>query len=293
MKSLSFPALGFLALGFAGNLGLAQTYNFESSSSGSLLSGQSGWSSNDANQADGVENLQTSFFPGTPGTNSGVIGGFWTDESDNPITPSSRTTLLNASVTSTPSSLTPLLRLRWIQNISNTDQDNGKRDSFGWTVRSGSTGLLSLLANPDAPTSNDMTVVASAGEAGSSLLPSSYTPNIPTIARGSAYAFELVLNPNAWTWSAKISGSFSAGYESINDWATIVQNAGLGGTSGSLIDGFAATWITQDANPANAGRNVMAFDNVEITTIVPEPSSLALFTFGSLSLLAARRRSRS
>jgi len=112
-------------------------------------------------------------------------------------------------------------------------------------------------------------------------------PSNVDLNRGEAYAFEILVNPTSWTWSAKVSGNFTADYESISDWSTIIQNAAMGGTTGSTIDGFAATWITQDSNPANAGRNVMAFDNINI---VPEPSTVSLVTLGSLALLASRRQ---
>lgn len=286
------PALPLLFLigwlGVAGN-SWAQTNNFESLSGGSILSSQTGWNSTDTNQADGVEAEQSLFFPGTSGSNLGIIGGYWSD-GGSLIAPSSRSTFLTADVTATTSLSSPLLRFRWLQNISNTDQDNGRRDTFGWSVRSGSTSLLSLISTPNSPTSDSMTVRGYSGDTSGSFLGGSFTPNVATTARGSAYAFEILLNPGSWTWSAKISGSFSTDYEAISNWSTLIQNAALGGTQGSAIDGFAATWTTQDSDPANAGRNVMAFDNIQISS-VPEPSTLTLLTLGSISLFALRRRS--
>lgn len=278
--------VGLLVAGIFASTVHSQNYNFESFSNGSILSSQTGWSSNDSNQADGVENLQSPFFIGTTGNNVGVIGGFYTD-GGSLITPSGRPIFLKADVTATPSTDYPFLRFRWLQNISNTDQDNGKRDSFGWTVRSGTTSLLTLISDPTSPSSNSLRVRGYTGGPGGSLLGGSFTPNIATLNRGEAYAFEIEVNPNTWTWSAKVSGNFSVDYESISTWSTIIQNAAMGASSGSPIDGFAATWITQDGNPANAGRNIMAFDNIQI---VPEPSTFSLVTLGSLALLATRRR---
>lgn len=285
MKASPF-SISLLIVGVFASTARTQTYNFESLSSGTILSNQPGWTSSDSNQADGVENLQSSFFPGTTGNNVGIIGGFYED-GGSLITPSSRSIFLNANVTATPSMAYPFLRFRWLQNISNTDQDNGKRDSFGWTVRSGSTSLLSLISDPTSSSSDFLRVKGYTGGPDGSLLGGGFTPNIATLNRGQSYAFEIVVNPTSWTWSAKVSGSFTADYESISDWATIIQNAAMGGSAGSSINGFAATWITQDSNPTNAGRNVMAFDNINI---VPEPSTLSLLTFSSLALLAARRR---
>ena len=282
MKAL-FPFVGLLIAGFFASTIHSQTYNFESYSNGSSLSSQPGWTSSDLNQADGVENLQSAFFPGTSGANVGIIGGFWED-SGSLITPSNRVNLLTAPVTAASSTDYPFLRFRWIQNISNTDQDNGKRDRFGWTVRSGSTSLLSLISDPLSSTSNILRVRGYNSETSSSHL---VAPSNVDLNRGEAYAFEILVNPTSWTWSAKVSGNFTADYESISDWSTIIQNAAMGGTTGSTIDGFAATWITQDSNPANAGRNVMAFDNINI---VPEPSTVSLVTLGSLALLASRRQ---
>lgn len=290
MRPALSPLFLIAWLGIAGS-SWAQTYNFEYLAGGSILSSQSGWISTDTNQADGVEAEQSLFFPGTSGTKVGILGGYWTDGPSGPlITPSSRTSLLSANVTASPDSSNPLLRFRWLQNISNTDQDNGRRDSFGWAVRSGSTSLLSLISEPNSPGSSSMTVRGYAGDPVGSFLGSSFTPNVATTARGSAYAFEILLNPVTWTWSAKISGSFATDYEAITNWSTIIQNAALGGTQGSTVDGFAAIWTTQDSDPANAGRNVMAFDNIQINS-VPEPTTLSLITFGSLALLALRRRS--
>lgn len=288
MKALPW-FLGLLSFGISASLVQAQTYDFENLGGGSILSGQSGWSSTDTNQSDGVESEQNLFFPGTSGTNVGIVGGYWSDGST-PITPSLRTSLLTASVSALPSADYPFLRFRWIQNISNSDQDNGKRDSFGWTVRSGTHGLLSLVSTPDSPSANSMTVQGYQGDTSGTLLGGSFTPNVATLLRGESYAFQIEVNPNAWTWSAKVSGSFGLDYDAISDWSLIVNNAAMGGTSGSAIDGFAAIWTTQDSDPANAGRNVMAFDNINI---VPEPSSLSLVTLGSLAFLAARRRSHS
>ena len=278
-----FISLSVAWLG-AASVSWSQTYNFESIAGGAILSDQSGWSSTDSNQADGVEAEQSIFFPTTSGNNVGIIGGYWG------LTPSSGTTFLTATVSATPSADYPFLRFRWLQNINNTDQDSGQRDSFGWTVRSGTSNLLSLISDPTTPTSNSVQVRGYTGGPTGTLLGGSFTPNVATLSRGESYAFEIVVNPTAWTWSAKVSGDFTTDFNNITSWSTIIQNAALGGSSGSTINGFAATWITQDSNPANAGKNLMAFDNINI---VPEPSTFSLLTFGSLALLATRRRSHS
>lgn len=280
MKGAPCPLSLLVACVGMASVSWSQTYNFESISGGSILS-ESGWTTTDSNQSDGVEAEQSIFFPLTSGNNVGIIGGYWG------LTPSSRTTFLTASVTATPSADYPFLRFRWLQNINNTDQDNGKRDSFGWTVRSDSTSLLSLISDPTFPTSNSVRVRGYTGEPTGTPLGGSFTPNIATLNRGESYAFEIQVNPTAWTWSARVSGDFTTDFDNITSWSTIIQNAAMGGSSGSTINGFAATWITQDSNQANAGKNLMAFDNINI---VPEPSTVSLVTLGSLALLAARRR---
>ena len=63
-----------VCLGMSG-VSWSQTYNFESISGGSILS-ESGWTTTDSNQADGVEAEQNLFFPTTSGNNVGLIGGY-------------------------------------------------------------------------------------------------------------------------------------------------------------------------------------------------------------------------
>ena len=84
--------LGLLCFGISTSLVQAQTYDFENLTGGSILSGQLGWTSTDANQSDGVELEQHLFFPGTSGSKVGIVGGYWSNGS-NPITPSLRTSL--------------------------------------------------------------------------------------------------------------------------------------------------------------------------------------------------------
>ncbi|MCX6935044.1 MAG: PEP-CTERM sorting domain-containing protein [Verrucomicrobia bacterium] len=285
-KPIAFLFVALAVLSFS-TLAHSQNYNFEGASAGSILSSESGWSTTDLNQADGVEAEANLFFPTTSG-NVGIIGGYWSYDG-NLITPSSRTTFLTADVSTLAS---PNLRFRWTQNVSNTDQDNGQRDRFGWTVRSGETDLLSLMVDPKSLVSgslnfNKLVVNGYNNGLSGSLLTGDYTPNIATLDRGSSYAFEISLDTSANTWSARVAGGIDTS-DSAN-WSTIIQNATLGLASGSSIDGFAATWQTQSTDPIGAGRNVMAFDNIQISN-VPEPSSLALVAVGSLALLALRRR---
>jgi len=295
--------LGFLglilALRLTGNT-FAQSYNFETYSVDDPLSTQPDWSSSDTNadpldRPDGVavdaQGGGNFYILNSSNNTVGILGGFLLPDS----TPTGTTTLLSAAVTSAPSVSSPILRFRWAQNILNAAPDDGVRDRFGWTIRKTNGGttsdLVALMLDPKHLLTEDQadknTLLARAYNGSAASLGNAITvSSVQSLARGAPYSFEILLDTSANLWSARVGNS--PDYLTTT-WSTIVANATLGLSSGDVVSQFSATWILESSNPNNAGENVMAFDNIQIDT-VPEPSSLSLFTFGALALLASRRR---
>lgn len=203
-------------------------------------------------------------------------------------------------------------KFRWVQNLANGSEDDGKRDRFGWTVFStSSTPIMTLRLTTVSPGSTnyvgtdglpyDSAVRAFYGDINSTNC-NSIQENAVLFNRGEWVSFELNIDTLADSWSATI-GSVS---DPVNEY---VISGALGILAGTELGSIAQIWDladtstdaqrtlrTQNNAPVNtyggAGANTLLVESFSIQG-VPEPSSASLLLFSSLALLAARRRRRS
>ena len=270
------------------------TVNFEGFADDAFVTDDPSWTTNDQWQNNGV-------ISGTPSGKAGWLGGLYGD-------PTAPTAVLRLTVD--PDNNTKFT-FRWVQNIANAASDDGKRDTFGWTVYS-TTGasLLSLKYTYGSFTGNDgrhydTRVNGYLGDLNGTSV-SSF--NYGLLNRGEYISFQVEVDTAVNKWSAGF-----ASYSPSNPNAPISNNllnqGNLNAAPDTKVGGIGAVWDLADKTPttnvapaadgsspgtfySGAGMNIMTMDNLSVSG-VPEPSSLSLLAIGSLALLASRRRSRS
>lgn len=156
----------------------------------------------------------------------------------------------------------------------------GFDDDFGWSFQNGSSTLFRVAFESPAAGSGDLEFVyydnlgtrhqiPFGGSPGSGIFYQSiYELNISFAANSGDTDFSLELIPQVGS-----TISFSDTLTGLN--------------SSTTIDTFGADWSINDADPMNAGNNIMAFDNI---SIIPEPSALGLIGLGVLGIVFRRRR---
>lgn len=264
-------------------------YDFSTFADDAFVTDDPAWSTNDAWQNNGI-------ISGTPSGKAGWLGGLYGD----PTTP---TAVLKLTLDPDNNSK---FTFRWVQNIANAASDDGKRDTFGWTVYS-TTGanLLSLKYTYGNYTGNDgrhydTRVNGYLGDINGTSV-SSF--NFGLLNRGEYVSFQVEVDTAANQWSAGF-----ASYSSSNPNAPISNNllnqGNLNAPAGTQVGGTGAVWDLADKTvlaPASttpsttfysgAGMNIMTVDSLSVQGI-PEPSSLSLLGLGTLALLSFRRTKR-
>jgi hypothetical protein len=260
------------------------TDNFDSYATDAFITDDPNWTTTDLWQNNGV-------IPRSGGR-AGWLGGLY----DGPTT---ATTYLTRGFDAQDNNR---FTFRWIQNIANADPDDGKRDKFGWTVKSaaGANLLTLMFDNVSLPGSN----LLAKGYSGSFAGTLQSSSGLGVSNRGEWAQFEIVLDTAANSWTASLFNATANG--GAGAWQTFIQNGAVDGT-GYTVGGISSVWDLADKSTtrsdtliddtpvtlySGAGQNIMMFDDLSISG-VPEPSSLSLFTFGALAYLASRRRSHS
>jgi len=275
-----------------------------------------GWSSTDLWQNNGflgVENVPNTVNGQATTFSSGQVGAFggafmFDDPSANG--PTAATSELR--YTFNPQGNTQW-RFRWVQNLANGSSDDGKRDTFGWTIFSTSNSAVMTLRmstvgmnDPNYLGTNGVTEYDSGIRAFHGDITStncnSIQENAVLFNRDEWVSFDLEMDTFAKTWQATIG--------SVNDLVNAyVISGALDILDGTELGAIAQVWDLSDTSqdvqrtlrtennaPVNtfsgAGANTLLVETFSIQG-VPEPSSASLVLFSSLALLAARRRRRS
>ena len=283
LRAVAYGALLAVPLGsYAGTFSI--TNDFDGYASDAFITDDSNWTTTDLWQNNGV-------VPRTVGQ-AGWLGGLF----DGPTT---TTTYLTRGFDAQDNNR---FTFRWTQNIANPNPDDGKRDRFGWTVKSaaGANLLTLMFDNVSLPGQN----LLAKGYSGSLSGTLQSSTGLGVSNRGEWAQFEIVLDTVANSWTASLFNA--AANNGAGAWQTFIQNGAVDGT-GYTVGGISALWDLADTSTTrtdtlidetqvtlytSAGKNIMMFDNLSISG-VPEPSSLSLLTFGALAYLASRRRSRS
>jgi len=180
----------------------------------------------------------------------------------------------------------------WYQIVDSTyyvngvgDPVNANRDQFGFSLRtSAGVDLFTFYLTPytqtvfpvipeNAPSTDTYSWSSAYANGGSP------TVVVPTLASeyGKAYLFEVDFSPIAGTNDVL----FSATNQGVDLFTGVLNNA-----SNQVIGQVGAIW-NPTYGAANAGTNVLVFDNV---SLVPEPSSALLGLLGASFVFVRRRR---
>lgn len=230
------------------------------------LAGQDGWTLNDANTA-------VSFFANLNGSNAGLLGGggggYFPPASQTSVKLShAHAGLLVGSVFSVDF------------DIEKSTLAHPNRDSFNWSF-SAASELLSIAFEPVVGDPDRLEIAW-------------YVNGSPTRNVISPISQDIFYN-GLYT----LSLSFAASGADATFTATLTPQVGsalvwdgiLEGDANSSLTSFGVGWDLADANPANAGNNFIVFDNLSISSPVPEPSVFALGML-SLGFFCKRRRNR-
>jgi len=273
---------------------LSLLYDFSSYADDAFVTDDPTWTTNDQWQNNGI-------ISGTPTGKAGWLGGLYSD----PTTP---TAVLKLAFDPKDNSK---FTFRWVQNIANAASDDGKRDTFGWSVYS-TTGasLLSLKYTYGNYTGTDGRNYDTrvSGYLGDLNGTSASNFNLGLLNRGEYVSFQVEVDTSANQWSAGVSS-----YSSSNPNAPISNNllsqGNLNAAAGTQVGGIGAVWDLADKTPTTnvspasdgsspntfyngSGMNIMTIDNLSVQGI-PEPSSLSLLGLGGLALLSLQRRRQS
>ena len=287
---LTLVSCAFLFLARAVNAApVSLLYDFNGFADDAFVTDDPAWTTNDQWQNNGV-------ILNTPSGKAGWLGGLYGD----PTTPTA-----TLKLTFDPQDNTKFT-FRWVQNIANAASDDGKRDTFGWTIYS-TTGasLLSLKYTSGNFTGYNGTHYDTQvnGYLGDLSGTSVSNFNLGLLNRGEYVSFQVEVDTSANQWSAGF-----ASYSSSNPNASISNNllsqGNLNASAGTQVGGVGAVWDVADKTSTTgnyladgtpvtqftgAGMNIMSFDNLNVQGI-PEPSSLSLLGLGGLAWFSVRRR---
>lgn len=265
-------------------------YDFAGFADDAFVTDDPAWTTNDQWQNNGI-------ISGTPAGKAGWLGGLYGD----PTTPTAVLKLAFDPKDNTK------FTFRWVQNIANASTDDGKRDTFGWTVYSTTgTSLLSLKYTYGSYTGYDGLHYDTKvnGYLGDLNGTSVSNFNLGLLNRGEYVSFQVEVDTSANQWSAGISP-----YSSSNPNASMSNNllsqGNLNAPADTQVGGIGAVWDLADKTPdlapasstpsttfyTGSGMNIMTIDNLSVQGI-PEPSSLSLLGLGGLALLSLERRRR-
>lgn len=258
-------------------------YDFSNFADDAFVTDDPAWSTNDQWQNNGI-------ISGTPSGKAGWLGGLYGD-------PTAPTSILKLTLDPDNNSK---FTFRWVQNIANAATDDGRRDTFGWTVYSTTgTSLLSLKYSYGSYLGNDgrhydTRVNGFLGDLNGTSV-SNF--NFGLLNRGEYVSFQVEVDTAANQWSAGFS-SFSASNPNAPISNNLLNQGNLNASAGTQVGGIGAAWDLADKTSSTsngntfytgAGMNIMSLDNLSVQGI-PEPSSLSLLGLGCLTLLTLHRR---
>lgn len=265
-------------------------YDFTTFADDAFVTDDPSWSTNDQWQNNGI-------ISGTPSGKAGWLGGLYGD----PTTP---TAVLKLTLDPNNNSK---FTFRWVQNIANSASDDGKRDTFGWTVYSSTgTSLLSLKYTYGNFTGYDGRHYDTRvnGYLGDINGTSVSNFNYGLLNRGEYVSFQVEVDTASNQWSAGFA-SYSASNPNAAISNNLLNQGNLNASAGTEVGGIGAVWDLADKTPdlapasgapsntfySGAGMNIMTVDSLSVQGI-PEPSSLSLLGLGTLALLSFCRTKR-
>jgi len=223
--------------------GATLTLDFQNGNDTNRLSEAAGWSTSDTvNRPDG-------YVDDSNNTNNllGFLGGVYE-------APSSLSTELTYNFEAGSSNR---FVFQWTQNISSSVEAPGD-DIFGWRFLSGADTAFSVkFLNDTGPTNDRDLLVQGYNGAGIALTQVAGQPNDWFIDRDDANDFRVTADLATKKWALDVFN------KSNSSWFGLVIDASIDPSVTSL-NKFAATWTVTATNAAEAGDNIMAFDNITI-----------------------------